>query len=45
MEFPEIDCAEFIDVNAARRKIKAGQDGLIVELENIVMWKQPRRNN
>jgi predicted NUDIX family NTP pyrophosphohydrolase len=33
MEFPEIDRAEFFDLGTARRKIKAGQVGLIEELE------------
>jgi predicted NUDIX family NTP pyrophosphohydrolase len=32
-EFPEIDRAEFFDLTTAREKIKAGQDGLIAELE------------
>ena len=35
MEFPEIDRAEFFDVTAAKRKIKAGQVGLIEEIEEI----------
>ena len=32
-EFPEIDRAEFFDLAMARRKIKAGQESLIDELE------------
>jgi predicted NUDIX family NTP pyrophosphohydrolase len=36
VEFPEIDQADFFDVAAARRKIKAGQEGLIKELERIL---------
>jgi predicted NUDIX family NTP pyrophosphohydrolase len=36
MEFPEIDRADFFDVAAARRKIKAAQEALIEELEGIV---------
>jgi predicted NUDIX family NTP pyrophosphohydrolase len=36
MAFPEIDRVEFFDVVAARRKIKAGQAGLIEELERMV---------
>ena len=36
MEFPEIDRANFFDVAGARRKIKAGQEALIDELEKIV---------
>jgi predicted NUDIX family NTP pyrophosphohydrolase len=36
MEFPEIDRADFFDVAAARRKIKAGQEALIEELQRIV---------
>ena len=35
MEFPEIDRADFFDVAAARRKIKAGQEALIEEFEGI----------
>ena len=31
-EFPEIDRAEFFDLAAARKKIKAGQEGLLDEL-------------
>jgi predicted NUDIX family NTP pyrophosphohydrolase len=36
MEFPEIDRADFFDVAAAKRKIKAGQEALIEELEGMV---------
>jgi predicted NUDIX family NTP pyrophosphohydrolase len=36
MEFPEIDRADFFDVAAALRKIKAGQEALITELRRIV---------
>jgi predicted NUDIX family NTP pyrophosphohydrolase len=36
MEFPEIDRANFFDVGAAKRKIKAGQEALIGELQGIV---------
>jgi len=36
IEFPEIDRAEFFDLDAARRKINAAQVALIDELEVIV---------
>jgi predicted NUDIX family NTP pyrophosphohydrolase len=36
MEYPENDRAEFFDLTAARRKIKAGQKALIDELKAIV---------
>jgi predicted NUDIX family NTP pyrophosphohydrolase len=36
MEFPEIDRAEFFDLHTARKKIKAGQEALLDELEAIV---------
>lgn len=36
MEFPEMDRAAFFDVPEAMRKIKAGQDALITELQRIV---------
>jgi predicted NUDIX family NTP pyrophosphohydrolase len=36
MEFPEIDRAAFFDVAEAKRKIKAGQEELIAELQRIV---------
>ena len=35
-QFPEIDRAEFFDLETARRKIKSGQVGLIDELEMIL---------
>lgn len=35
-EFPEIDQAEFFDLDTAKQKINAGQVPLIVELEKIV---------
>jgi predicted NUDIX family NTP pyrophosphohydrolase len=35
-EFPEIDRAGFFDLAAARIKIKAGQEGLLRQLEAIV---------
>jgi predicted NUDIX family NTP pyrophosphohydrolase len=35
MEFPEIDRAEFFDIDLARRKINAGQIGLLDQLEEI----------
>lgn len=36
MEFPEIDRAEFFDLTTAKRKIRAGQEGLLEELEGIL---------
>ena len=36
MEFPEIDRVEFFDLATARRKIKAGQEGLIEEIERLL---------
>ena len=39
MEFPEIDRADFFDVAAAKRKIKAGQEALIEEVESIIMGR------
>ena len=39
MKFPEIDRAEFFDLETARRKIKSGQSGLIDELEMILNRK------
>ena len=39
MEFPEIDRAEFLDLATAKKKIKAGQEGFIEELEAIVKGK------
>ena len=35
-EFPEIDRAEWFDLATARQKIKAGQEGLLDELETTV---------
>jgi uncharacterized Fe-S radical SAM superfamily protein PflX len=35
-EFPEIDRADFFDLDQARRKINAGQVPLIDELERLV---------
>lgn len=35
-EFPEINRADWFDLTTARKKIKAGQEGLIDELETIV---------
>lgn len=32
MEYPEIDRAEFFDLETAMKKIKFGQEGLIEEL-------------
>jgi len=39
MEFPEMDRAEFFDVAAARRKIKAAQMPLVEECDQIVLGK------
>ena len=39
MKFPEIDRAEFFDLETARRKVKAAQVGLIDELETILEVK------
>lgn len=36
IEFPEIDRADFFDIKKAMRKIKAGQEGLVEELQRIV---------
>jgi len=41
-EFPEIDRAGFFDLGTARIKIKAGQEGLIEELEAIVKERDER---
>jgi predicted NUDIX family NTP pyrophosphohydrolase len=38
-EFPEIDRTNFFDADTARRKIKAGQAGLIDQLENLLKRK------
>ena len=35
-EFPEIDRAEWFDLATARKKIKAGQEALIDELEGML---------
>ena len=40
MEFPENDQAEFFNLATAKKKIKAGQDGLIEELATIVESKR-----
>jgi len=37
MEFPEIDRAEFFDLDTARRKINAAQVSLIDELETLLL--------
>jgi len=39
-EFPEIDRAEWFDLAAARRKIKAGQETLLEELATILENRQ-----
>ena len=36
VDFPEIDRAEFFDLDVARKKIKAGQEALIDELGEIL---------
>ena len=36
LEFPEIDRVNFFDIVAARRKIKAGQEALIEELDRLM---------
>ena len=35
-EFPEIDRAEFFDLEAAQRKVKATQWALVVQLEQLL---------
>jgi predicted NUDIX family NTP pyrophosphohydrolase len=40
-EFPEMDRAEFFDLATARKKIKAGQEGLIAELEGMLRHQDP----
>ena len=35
-EFPEVDRADFFDIAVARQQIKAGQEGLIDELERTL---------
>ena len=42
MEFPEIDRADFFDVAAASRKIKAAQMPLVDECQKIVIGKTSR---
>jgi predicted NUDIX family NTP pyrophosphohydrolase len=37
MEIPEIDRVEFFDLGAAKKKIKAGQEGLIEEVESKLL--------
>ena len=44
MEFPEMDRADFFDVAAARRKIKAAQMALVEECEQIALGKPSRDN-
>lgn len=39
MDFPEMDRADFFDIDAARRKIKAAQMPLVEECERIVLGK------
>jgi predicted NUDIX family NTP pyrophosphohydrolase len=39
-EFPEIDRAEFFDLATAKKKIKAGQDALLEELQAILKRTQ-----
>jgi predicted NUDIX family NTP pyrophosphohydrolase len=36
VEFPEIDRAEYFDLDTAKRKINAGQEGLLEELRSIL---------
>jgi predicted NUDIX family NTP pyrophosphohydrolase len=40
MDFPEIDRAEFFDLPTARRKIKAGQDAFVDQLEAILSTRR-----
>jgi len=42
MQFPEIDRAEFFDLEVARTKIKAAQVPLIDELEKILIRQNLR---
>lgn len=44
MEFPEMDRADFFDVPAASRKIKAAQMALVEECEQIASGKSSRGN-
>lgn len=41
MRFPEMDRAEFFDLNVARKKIRSGQEALIDELEVILTERWP----
>ena len=41
MEFPEIDRADWFDLETARTKIKAGQEALIEELEELLERRNP----
>ena len=41
-EFPEIDRAEFFDLDRARKKIKAGQEALIEELALMLRERSPK---
>jgi predicted NUDIX family NTP pyrophosphohydrolase len=43
MEFPEIDRAEFFDMETAQQKIKAAQWDLVVELERLLRSENPCR--
>ena len=36
MEFPEVDRAEFFDLETAKRKVNSGQVGLLEELEGLL---------
>ena len=42
MQFPEMDRAEFFDLEVARKKIRAGQEALIDELEVILKGRIAR---
>ena len=44
VEFPEIDRADFFDLATAKRKIKAGQEALIEQLEEITKGNPSRGN-
>jgi predicted NUDIX family NTP pyrophosphohydrolase len=39
MSFPEVDRVDFFDMVTARRKIKAGQEKLIEDLEKLLREK------
>lgn len=41
--FPEVDRAEFFDLDTARKKVNPAQMGLLQELEQILREKQPSR--